>query len=135
MAFRVPNQYRVRTHPLLGSDDSIGSRGAFLLPHPIESGVHLFCMADEGTVDDEDRPLPPEHQWEHVSVSVRVGSATRMPTWGEMCFIKEQFWEREDCVLQFHPPRSEYVNAHPHVLHLWRHRTFVQPRPPKWMVG
>lgn len=30
------------------------------------------------------------------------------------------FWSAEDCVVQFHPPRSQYVNFHPNCLHLWR---------------
>ena len=44
--------------------------------------------------------------WEHVSVSRR----DRCPTWEEMCQIKALFWDEDDCVIQYHPPRSEYVN-------------------------
>lgn len=54
--------------------------------------------------------------WEHVSVSRR----DRCPTWDEMCQVKDLFWDDEDCVVQYHPPKSSYVNLHPFCLHLWR---------------
>lgn len=54
--------------------------------------------------------------WEHVSVSLR----NRCPTWEEMCAFKDIFWEEEECVVQFHPPKSEYVNLHPYCLHMWK---------------
>jgi len=55
--------------------------------------------------------------WEHVSVS----HPARIPTWAEMCKIKSLFWDEEDLVVQFHPPKSQYVNCHPRTLHLWRY--------------
>lgn len=63
--------------------------------------------------------------WEHVSVRAsRRGPSGRLqdrtPTWREMCQVKAACWPDDDCVLQFHPPRRDYVNIHPHVLHLWR---------------
>jgi hypothetical protein len=64
--------------------------------------------------------------WEHVSVSL----PTRCPTWDEMCFVKRQFWRDEDCVIQFHPPRSQYVNAHRYCLHLWKPVGIELPLPP-----
>jgi hypothetical protein len=68
--------------------------------------------------------------WEHVSVSLKH----RTPTWEEMCFIKDLFWGPEEEVVQFHPPRSEYVNCHPHCLHLWRH-VDGHKIPPSILVG
>lgn len=67
--------------------------------------------------------------WEHVSVSTE----RRIPNWTEMCFVKNLFWDEEDCVVQFHPPASRYVNRHPYCLHLWRHASF--PLPPMYLVG
>jgi hypothetical protein len=69
--------------------------------------------------------------WEHVSVSTPV----RTPTWAEMCFVKRQFWDDEDTVVQFHPPRSAYVNNHDYCLHLWRPIGIEIPTPPTWTVG
>jgi hypothetical protein len=34
-----------------------------------------------------------------------------------MCYVKRLFWDADDVVMQLHPRESEYVNAHPHVLH------------------
>lgn len=68
--------------------------------------------------------------WEHVSVSYQ----NRCPTWEEMCRVKEMFWNDEECVVQYHPPKSEYVNYHPYCLHLWRKIGEDFERPPKHFV-
>lgn len=72
-----------------------------------------------------------EGGWDHVSVSLK----NRCPGWKEMCFIKDLFFEEEDCVMQLHPPKSEYVNNHPFCLHLWRPQEDKIPQPPSIMVG
>lgn len=54
--------------------------------------------------------------WDHVSVSL----ATRTPTWEEMCFIKDLFFEPHEVAMQLHPAKHEYVNNHQFCLHLWR---------------
>lgn len=54
--------------------------------------------------------------WEHVSCSYRK----RVPTWEEMCKVKDIFFEPEEVAVQYHPRHSEYVNIHPNCLHLWR---------------
>ena len=57
-----------------------------------------------------------EDGWEHVSVELR---AKRLPTWDEMCLIKDIFWDDEEEVVQIHPKKSHYVNM-TEALHLWR---------------
>ena len=52
--------------------------------------------------------------WEHVSVS----ADGRCPTWDEMCWVKDLFWTEDECTMQLHPPKSDYVNCHPHCLHI-----------------
>jgi len=69
--------------------------------------------------------------WEHVSVSRKK----RTPSWDDMHRIKELFWQPEDVVIQFHPPRSEYVNNHQHCLHLWRPMNGEIITPPSILVG
>ena len=69
--------------------------------------------------------------WEHVSVSL----PNRCPTWEEMNFAKGIFWGDEDTVVQYHPPRSQYVSCHPYCLHLWRPIGYEFPRPPFVLVG
>lgn len=122
MSFHVPNQYRVRTG-MLGSTDAIGNNGAFMLPNRIgRVGMRQFplkVIASDG------------EGWEHVSVSL----PTRTPTWAEMDYCKGMFWDDSDCVMQLHPPRSDWVNNHSYCLHLWRPIGIEVLRPPSWMVG
>lgn len=70
--------------------------------------------------------------WEHVSVCPLNGS---MPTWDDMCFIKDMFWNDEDCVVQYHPPKSEYVNNMPNCLHLWKPTDVEMPMPKSILTG
>lgn len=69
--------------------------------------------------------------WEHVSVSARG----RCPTWEEMSWVKELFWDPAETVIQFHPNREVYVNYHPYCLHLWRHRSQEIELPPASLIG
>ena len=72
--------------------------------------------------------------WDHVSVSYHSQNRKSCPTWDEMCAIKDMFFEEEETVVQYHPPKSEYVNIHPYCLHLWRPNNQDIPRPPKKFV-
>ncbi len=92
----------------------------------------LRCMVDDGR---NPYLTPEEAGWEHVSISVATHKGTRCPTWGEMCFVKDQFWDEEECVVQYHPPRADYVNYHPHTLHLFKPLKSELPRPPSILVG
>jgi hypothetical protein len=129
---RVPEASRIRTHPVLGSDETYGRNGAFELPSP-SPGWTLMIIASDGNDPD----VPEADGWEHVSVHAfnRNDSKQRTPTWREMSFIKDTFWESEDVVMQLHPRRSQYVNQHPHTLHLWRSRNEPIPEPPSLLVG
>ena len=68
--------------------------------------------------------------WEHVSIRAHDYKGERVPSWEEMCWAKGLFWDPSECVMQLHPPESDYVNHHPHVLHLWRPTNIDIPRPP-----
>ena len=76
-----------------------------------------------------------EMPWEHVSLRARDYKGERCPTWDEMCFAKDLFWDEEECVVQFHPKKSEYVNMHPFVLHLWKPTNAELLTPPSIAVG
>jgi hypothetical protein len=52
-----------------------------------------------------------------------------------MCFVKDLFWDEEECVVQFHPPLSQYVKNHRYCLHLWRPTHQAIPAPPARLVG
>jgi hypothetical protein len=130
--FHVPEESRIRAGALRSVREA-GNYGAFLLASP-EPGWWLVLICDDGTFTG----VPPEQRdWEHVSVSARGRNSLqrRTPNWKEMAFVKDQCWDDEDVVVQYHPRKSEYVNHHPHVLHLWRHRTREFPTPPPILVG
>lgn len=115
------NRHRLRVGPF-GSDDSFVFNGAFRFNLPGE--VRPVCIiASDGL------------GWQHVSVSFGQLS-DRCPSWAIMCAVKDLFWEPEDVVVQFHPPKSNYVNNHPGCLHLWRCTDGrQQPLPPSILVG
>ena len=69
--------------------------------------------------------------WEHVSVSFK----NRIPTWEEMCYVKDLFFKEDEVVVQYHPRKEDYINNHKYCLHLWRPTSEVMPSPPSWMVG
>jgi len=72
-----------------------------------------------------------EAAWEHVSVSTKH----RTPNWKEMCWVCNLFWEPGECVVQYRPPASEYVNFHPNCLHWFRPLNDDMPMPPSILVG
>jgi hypothetical protein len=53
--------------------------------------------------------------WLHVSASHR----SRVPTWAEMCAVKELFIGPDRWAVQLHPPATEHINIHPLCLHLF----------------
>lgn len=86
------------------------------------SGKSFFVIASNG------------NGWEHISISRCNRKLKCCPTWEEMCAIKDMFFTPEECAVQYHPPRSEYINNHLYCLHIWRPTACEMPRPPKWMV-
>ncbi len=120
--FHVPDKYRLKTG-LMGSSKGYGNNGMFFVPfrrRNLPNG-QLKIVASDG------------EGWEHVSVSIPY----RCPKWGEMCQIKNLFWDMEDAVIQIHPPNFDYVNNHPFCLHLWRKagtNDFYEA-PPTILVG
>ena len=56
--------------------------------------------------------------WNHVSVCPEKRRI--IPSWDDMCLIKEICWNDDEAVIQIHPPKEEYVNNMPNCLHLWQ---------------
>jgi hypothetical protein len=101
-----------------------GNNGVFAIGIPNNGGV-IVCIASNGM------------SWEHVSVHVIVSlepETLRTPTWDEMCAVKNLFWEEDECVVQYHPPKTAYINAHQNVLHLWKSIGRKIPMPPLKLV-
>ena len=62
---------------------------------------------------------------EHVSVSPKRKSI--IPSWPDMCKVKDIFFEEEETVVQIHPAKSQYIHGvgigkdrRENALHLWR---------------
>jgi hypothetical protein len=132
MSFKVPNHYRIRKGPL-ASDDSIGFCGAFSIilnkKISIKKKYILICIADDGC-----NGMPINKCFEHVSCYKHDNKKRYTPSWNDMCYVKSLFWDDEDCVIQYHPSKSQYVNINPFVLHLWRPIGIEIPIPPKELV-
>ena len=72
--------------------------------------------------------------WEHVSIDGK----NRTPTWDEMCSIKDMFFSDDECCVQYHPSKSEYVNNAQHCLHICKpieQYSGALPVPPSLFVG
>lgn len=112
-------RFRVTEGPMASTKED-GNNGVFII-----AGIHntpLVVIVSDGA------------GWEHVSVREH-GKEQRCPTWEDMCYVKDLFWEPEEAVVQFHPPQSRYVDCHPFVLHMWKPVGVNWPLPPTWMVG
>lgn len=112
----MPEKFRIKAGPMASRSED-GNIGAFEIK--LKKGQTFFAIASG------------LNGWEHVSVS----RSERCPTWDEMCQIKDMFWEKDACVVQYHPAQSDYINNHPYCLHLWRPTDQTLPFPPRWMVG
>lgn len=123
--FHVPNKYRLRNSLFLASDDSYGNNGMFIIPHYRVADYFFAVQASDG------------EGWEHASVSLTMKkkNVERCPTWEEMCYVKDLFWDKEDTVIQYHPAEKNYVNMHKYVLHLWRPVDIELPLPDPLMIG
>lgn len=113
MTFQCPDKYRIQ---LPGYPAGDSGNGFFMVK--LRHGQTVKVIASNGL------------GWEHVSVSRK----DRCPTWDEMCQVKDLFWSDDDCVVQYHPARSDYVNDHPNCLHLWRPIDVVLPMPDMVLV-
>lgn len=70
-------------------------------------------------------------RWDHVSVSC----ADRCPTWDEMCWFKDIFFNPEEEAMQLHPAKKNYINNHPFCLHIWKPQRQSIPLPPNKLTG
>lgn len=120
---KFPEQFRWANAPSDYHTNEGDPFGWFIIPGRHANGRALACLAADGS----------ETGWEHVSVSIE--DKTRCASWAEMCIVKSLFWDDEEAVIQFHPPKSEYVNFHGGCLHLWKKVGEEFPIPPSILVG
>lgn len=93
------------------SNSSYGRNGFFAFKI---KGQEYYVICSDGS------------DWDHISVSK---PKKRIPTWKEMCMLKDLFFKEDEWVVQYHPAKSKYVNVHSGVLHLWRcqNQDFITP--------
>lgn len=113
------DKYRIR-HPLAPPLKGENYMGIFMIPFNFNPAHKKIKIISSG----------PHESWEHVSVS----HYNRCPYWKEMCFVKNLFWDEEETVIQYHPKKSEYINIHNYVLHLWKPVNIDIPLPPSIFV-
>jgi len=115
----APEYYRTRGNVRMGNN------GFFVFAHYKVDNYEIRCQISDG------------EGWEHVSVTVgkKGYNASRCPTWDEMCWVKNQFWNEGECVIEYHPPKSEYVSCHPFCLHLWKPVGIELPLPDSIFIG
>jgi hypothetical protein len=129
-SFAHLDRFRVSTSPP-------GKRyGAFQIPLKGSREI-LMVIADDGTGADGG-PDEVVTGWEHVSARVVVDPVfdiNRVPTWYEMCYLKDLFWDEAEVVLQYHIDGKAKINVRASVLHLWRPCDGQFPLPDPGMVG
>jgi hypothetical protein len=123
-SFEHLSKFRVR-EGVLKSTDAFERCGAFDIPFK-NNLILIQVIATDGQSEEY------QTNWEHVSAKARIKGAPiwRTPTWEEMCFIKDLFWDSNETVIQYHPAESNYINVHPAVLHLWKPTKEIIPMPP-----
>jgi len=120
---KFPEQFRMKNE-FPGLESREGDRfGLFLVPARHAKRRKLKVIADDGL----------ESGWEHVSVSL-PDFPELCATWDEMCLVKDLFFGDDECVVQYHPKKADYVNMHPGVLHLWKQVGVEFAMPPKICV-
>lgn len=103
--------------------------GHFQIPHS-GRGLIIICSSGEVAMSQG------LEAWDHVSVRGHDPVFRRdfIPSWPAMCYVKELFWDDDECVVQYHPPKSDHINVNEYVLHLWRNPKVEFPMPPKDFV-
>src|SRR5574344_698188 len=68
--------------------------------------------------------------WEHLSVTGK-----KTPSWDLMCKMKDVFFKDDECCVEYHPAKKDYVNNDLHMLHIWKKTNSEFEMPPELMVG
>lgn len=72
--------------------------------------------------------------WEHLAISPQPQRG-KVPEWTVMCKVKEIFWDDEECCIEYHPRKSEYINNNETCLHIWKPLEAEIPEPPSILLG
>lgn len=110
------NRWRVRTGEF-ASDETAGFNGHFLVP--LEGELWFVRISDH-------------YGWRHLSVS--NAQKSQIPPWNVMCRLKDSFFGDDSWAVQYHPAKSDHVNDHAGVLHLWEPLEDKLPQPPVFLI-
>lgn len=125
--FQVPEKYRIVTGELKSSEKD-GNKGAFLVPferRKIKYDIFLQVIASDIIGFEHVSVIPVFKSGKHIG---------RKPTWEEMSFIKNLFWNDKgipDIVIQFYIPEVLEVKTHPLSLHLYKKIGSIYELPSK----
>ena len=113
---RKAERWRIKTGKLASSETD-GWNGDFIVP--LDGELWHVRISDGWG-------------WRHASVS--NAQAKVLPSCSTMCRVKQAFWDDDAWVVQFHPGKTDYVNDHDFVLHLWEPLEEPLPKPPVILV-
>lgn len=106
-----------------------GSGKVIVINHSTDGGAgRIFIHRWEGSVIWSNGG-----GWEHISVC--PFKRNYIPSWDDMCAIKDIFFYDDEWAVQFHPAKTEYVNNMPNCLHLWKPTKEKMPIPPSILTG
>ena len=106
-------------------------KGLLIINKSFDGGSGVFT---DGSLKDSTVVWSYAGGWDHVSICPK----NHVPTWEEMCAVKEMFWNEDEAVIQIHAPKESYVNNMKNCLHLWRpieKYAGKLPLPPDLFVG
>jgi hypothetical protein len=113
---RRAERWRIKTGKW-ASEETDGFNGHFLVPMEGELWV---CRLSDG--------------WGFRHLSVSNAQNRKLPSWTVMCRLKEAFFGDEDWVVQYFPPKEQYINDCGWCFHLWQPLTENLPTPHFTMV-
>jgi hypothetical protein len=96
----------------MGSDETYGWNGAFLVPLGGDLW-HVVISDGEG--------------WKHLSI--KNAQSRKLPTWTVMCRVKACFFGDDEWAVQYFPAKADYINDCEWCLHLWLPLNSELPRP------
>jgi hypothetical protein len=105
------NRWRVRKGQF-ASDETSGFNGHFIVP--LEGEMWHVILSDQ-------------LGWKHLSVT--NAQKKIMPNWTVMCHLKDAFFGDDECCVQYHPAKEDYIDDCKWCLHLWTPLNEALPKP------
>lgn len=120
-----PEENRIRDKKLVGSFEATGNNGLFILPNDkiVGSFFVIWVETEPGFI--------------HMTVTVnRKGhKGGRAPNTEELTWVKEQFWDKEDVVVQYFVGAEGYQHINPAIVNLYECTRIFFPVPPSVKAG